>query len=36
MIIELDGDILEFFEGSKLIGYVQILEIYNELLKSTL
>lgn len=27
------GDILEFYEGSKLVGNIQIIEIYNELLK---
>ena len=29
------GDILEFYEGSKLVGNIQIIEIYNELLKRT-
>ena len=28
------GDILGFYEGSKLIGHIRIIEIYNELLKS--
>lgn len=28
------GDKLEFYEGSKLVGYIYIIEIYNELLKS--
>ena len=29
------GDILEFYEGSKLVGNIQIIEIYNKLLKRT-
>lgn len=29
------GEVLNFYEGSKLIGKIQIIEIYNELLKST-
>lgn len=28
------GDRLEFYEGSKLVGSIQIIEIYNEVLKS--
>ena len=28
------GDILEFYDGSKQVGSIEILEIYNELLKS--
>ena len=28
------GDTLEFYEGAKLVGNIQIIEIYNELLKS--
>lgn len=28
-------EVLDFYEGSKLVGKIQIIEIYNELLKST-
>ncbi len=28
------GDMLDFYEGSKQVGNIKILEIYNELLKS--
>lgn len=27
------GDVLDFYEGSKLTGKIQVIEIYNELLK---
>lgn len=29
------GDTLDFYEGSKVVGKIHIIEIYNELLKST-
>lgn len=29
------GEILDFYEDSKLVGKIQIIEIFNELLKST-
>lgn len=29
------GEIFDFYDGSKLVGKIQIIEIYNELLKST-